>query len=200
MTPITAEQIIDLAEGRLPPSEAAALRARIATDPVAQAKLQEFEALISLMRDDDSVDAPDHVIARALRLMRPSAPAPKGEIMRRFIATLLGDSWQAPLAIGLRSDPTSLRSLSYRAEDYDLDLQVLPRAGQWQLRGQVLGPEVDGSVTLQGVDRTINAPLNELGEFHLPLVDAGVYSLLITLRTCEITIERLELSPLTPSI
>jgi hypothetical protein len=94
MTPITAEQIIDLAEGRLPPSEAAALRARIATDPVAQAELQEFEALISLMRDDDSVDAPDHVIARALRLMRPSAPAPKGEIMRRFIATLLGDSWQ----------------------------------------------------------------------------------------------------------
>lgn len=202
MTTITTEQIIDLAEGRLPPSEAAELRARIATDPVAQAELQEFEALVSLMRDDESVDAPEHVIARALRLMQPPTPAPQGAIVRRFIATLLGDSWQKPLAFGLRSDPTSLQSLIYRAEDYDLDLQVLPRAGQWHLRGQVLGPEIDGSVTLQGVDRTINVhvSLNELGEFQFPPVDAGVYSLLISLRTCEIAIERLELSPSTPSI
>ncbi len=76
--------------------------------PVAQAELQECEALISLMRNDDSVDAPEHVIARALRLMQPPTPAPQGEIVRRFIATLLGDSWQTPLAFGLRSDARML--------------------------------------------------------------------------------------------
>lgn len=55
-------------------------------------------------------------------------------------------------------------------------------------------------MTLSGADVWHNVPINELGEFSLPLVDAGVYSLIIMLETCEIVIERLELSPLAPSI
>lgn len=200
MTNLTIEQLIDLAEGRLPPSEAAELRARIAEDQAATAELHAFEELINLMRDDDSVDAPEHVVARALRLMRPPSSALRSDVVRRIIATLLGDSWQTPLAFGLRSDQTMPRSMTYTAEEYDLDLQITPRIGRWHLRGQVLGPETSGSVTLSGVDVSHSVPINELGEFSLPLIDAGVYSLLIALETCEIVIERLELSPLAPLI
>ncbi len=200
MTNLTIDQIIDLAEGRLPPSEAAELRARIAGDPAALAELHAYEELISLMRSDDSVDAPEHVIARAVRLVRPPFPARRSEVMRRILATLLGDSWQTPLAVGLRSDQTMPRSMTYTAEEYDLDLQMTPRIGRWHLRGQVLGPETSGSVILSGAGVSHNVPINEQGEFNLPLVDAGVYSLIIMLETCEIVIERLELSPLAPSI
>lgn len=200
MTNLTTEQIIDLAEGRLPPSEAAELRARIAGDPAAMAELHAYEELISLMRDDDSVDAPEHVIARALRLVRSPSSAQRSDVMRRILATLLGDSRQTPLAVGLRSDQTLPRSMTYAAEEYDLDLQIMPRIGRWHIRGQVLGPATSGSVTLSGADVWHNVPINELGEFSLPLVDAGVYSLIIMLETCEIVIERLELSPLAPSI
>lgn len=70
MSKVTQEQLIDLAHGRLSAQVAAALRTQIAADPALSAEFAAVEELISLMRSDTSVDAPEHVIARAVRLMR----------------------------------------------------------------------------------------------------------------------------------
>lgn len=194
MQPIPYELIVDLAEGRVDPAEAAALRARIAADSTAKAQLASLEALVRLMRDDDSVDAPEHVISRAVRLMRRPEPAPGP--LQRLIAVLRLDSWQAPeLAAGLRSGQVWPRALLLSAGDRDLDLQIGPRGEGWQLSGQVLGPEEQGTVALSGSGLRLSVPLNELGEFVLPPVGAGRYVLQITQGAREIVVSDLELGP-----
>lgn len=195
MKPLTTEQLLDLMENRLSPAEEAAVRAQLATDPVAQAELQSLIELIGLMRDDDSVDAPEHVIARAVRLIRPIAPAPAPNIIRRILATLLRDSRQTPLVAGVRSTQVTPRSLVYRADEYELDLQILPRNGRWQVRGQIFGVELVGMVMLANDHLSVQASINELGEFDVPPVVEGVYTLRVSLSACEIVIEHLELLP-----
>jgi anti-sigma factor RsiW len=196
MQPIPYELLIDLAEGRVPPHEAAVLRARIAADPQAQAELVALEEVMGLMRADDSVDAPEHVIGRAIRLMRRPAATPAGNSLRRILAVLKSDSWQMPrLAAGLRSVHPWPRALLLSAGDRELDLQVAPRSDGWQLHGQILGPEEPGTVVLSGPAARVTIPLNDLGEFTLPPVPAGRYTLTVTQGSLEIVVPDLELGP-----
>ncbi len=196
MKSLTTEQLLDLIEHRLSPDEADALRSQVLSDPTAQAELQSLTELIDLMRSDDSIDAPTHVINRAVRLMRQRTPASTPLSFRQFIATLLSDSWQMPLAAGLRSMDIMPRSLVYQAEDYELDIQIRLHAGRWQVRGQILGSETTGIVDLindQG-NQVTEAAINEVGEFELPPVEEGRYTLRVTLPTCNIVIEQLALT------
>lgn len=196
MERVSYEQLVDLAEGRLPTAEAAALRAQIAGDPAAQARLAELEQLMGQMRTDDSVDAPEHVIARAARLMRRAEPAPGPSQLRRLIALLSSDSWRTPdMATGLRSLHAWPRAMLLKAGDRELDLQIGPRGEGWQLSGQILGPESPGTVTLSGPGDRVSADLNELGEFTLPPVPAGHYTLTVTQADLEIVVPNLEIGP-----
>jgi anti-sigma factor RsiW len=193
MESVPYELLVDLAEGRLAPLEAAAVREQVAANPIARRQLAEIEELIGLIRRDEGEDAPEHVIARAMRLLRPPAPQPK---LRRLTAILRSDSWRTPgLAPGLRSLQAWPRAILLRAGDHEIDLQVAPRGEQWQLTGQLLGPESPGSVTLSGPADRVTASLNELGEFTLPLVAGGRYSLIITQGDLEIVVPNLEIGP-----
>lgn len=197
MPKVTHEQLVDFLEGRLSAPAADVLRQQIAADPVLRAELAAAEELISLMRSDTSVDAPEHVIARAVRLMRKPQPAAGPGLLRRLVASLRSDSARQPLALGLRSGAELARTLSYEAEEWDIALQLTRWAGRWQLRGQVLGPEIVGSVTLEAGAAPLVAPVNELGEFVLPPVEPGSYRLLVRAETRDILVEPLELEPLT---
>jgi anti-sigma factor RsiW len=198
MQRITFEQLLDLAENRLSANEAAALRARLAGDPAAQAELQTIMDLITLMRSDDSVDAPDYVINRALRLARRPAEPQAPALLERLVAMLRNDSWQQA-ATGLRSQQAWPRALLFSAGDYELDLQIVAHGELWQLRGQLLGPEAVGTVLLQGDQGSNSAELNDLGEFVLPPLPSGRYRLLLVQDAREIVIPNLELGPLPTS-
>jgi anti-sigma factor RsiW len=193
---ISFEQLVDLAEGRLPAAAAAELRIRISADPDAQAELGAIEELISLMRDDESVDAPEHVIRRAVRLMsQPSAPQPAG-VLQRLIAVVTSDSMSgSQLAVGLRTVQAWPRALLLTAGDRELDLQIEPSGERWQLHGQVLGPEEPGTVTLIGEGVRVSTPLNSLGEFALPAVVTGRYVLSVIQGSVEVIVPELELGP-----
>lgn len=196
MERVSYDLLVDLAEGRLPDAEASALRAQIAADPVAQARLVELEDLLGLMRSDDSVDAPEHVIARAARLMRRVEPAQRPGQLRRLITMLSTEGWRTPgLAAGLRSLHAWPKAILLKAGDRELDLQVGPRGERWQLSGQVLGPEAPGTVTLSGPGARVSAELNELGEFTLPAIPAGYYTLTVSQTDLEIVVPNLEIGP-----
>lgn len=189
------EQLLDYAEGRLPPTAAQALRLSIAADPVAAAELAAITRLIALMRSDRGEDAPEYMVRRALRLVPQRRPGPAERPLRRIAAALLRDSWQAPRAVGLRSELPSPRDLVYVADECMLDLQIIPSGGRWQLRGQILGPEEDGIVELAGAAPPIAAMINMLGEFTLPPLSAGRYALNVRQRSRLIIVETLELGP-----
>ncbi len=192
LTP-TNEQLVDLAEGRLGADATTALRAQIITDTTAQANLATIERLIGLMRSDTSIDAPEHVVARALRLMQTPAVAPRPTPLSRIVAVLLSDSRHQPLSAGLRSESSNTRSLIYNAAEHELDIEIVPRAGRWHIRGQIFGPELDGNVTIDGDAGEQNAPISEMGEFCLPPVETGTYTLLVQLGARAIVVHGLDL-------
>lgn len=191
--------LVDLAEGRTGGSAGERLRGRLSADPEAQAELARITALLGLMRADDSVDAPPHVIGRALRRLRRPAPPEAPGLIRRVFAALRNDSWEPPLALGLRVELPGPRDLAYSAGDCDLDLQIVPRAGRWQLRGQILGAYRAGAAELRGQGATVTAPVNELGEFTLPAVAAGRYALTLRLSERELIVAGLDLGPAAPA-
>ncbi|HMQ30435.1 MAG TPA: hypothetical protein PKD53_06875 [Chloroflexaceae bacterium] len=196
MEHVPYELLVDLVEGRLPPAEAAALRAQIAGDAEAAARLAELERLIGLMRADESADTPEPVIARAARLARRAERPPGHTQLRRLIALLTSDGWRAPAqAAGLRALQAWPRAMLLRAGDRELDLQVAPKGERWQLSGQVLGPEAPGTVTLSGPGGHVSAALNELGEFALPPVPSGHYTFTVTQSDLEIVVPNLEIGP-----
>jgi anti-sigma factor RsiW len=190
-------QLIDLVEGRLDPTQAAQVRAYVATDQRAAAELVWLEATIGLMRADavEGVDAPDHVINRALRLIRPAMPVVRHpDLLHRVMAVLRFDSLHQALAPGMRADATPQRQLLYTASTCDIDLRIVPHGDLLRISGQILGSDEPGIVIAQNAHITVEAPLNDLSEFSLPLISAGVYTLTVRLDTIEMVIEGLDLS------
>jgi hypothetical protein len=207
---ISDELLVDLAEGLLSPDDERTLRAQVAAHPQRAAELARLEALIALMRQDTTDDAPDHVISQAQRIFQPAPPVSgvsspqQGMIdagaaaLRQVIAVLQFDSFRAPQAFGVRQSGigSEVRQVLYNADPYDLDLRIAPHDGSWQISGQVLGPDdedtIVGTVELSSTTPPTSVPCNDFGEFVLPPVPAGRYRLTVRLPDRAITIEALE--------
>jgi hypothetical protein len=189
---LSFERLVDLVEGRLSPAEQTPLLAHLSTCPRCTAEKAWLEQVIGLMRTDTSEDAPPAVITRARRLFQPqAAPAPLER--RRILALLHFDSRQQPLALGMRSGSPAGRQLLFKAEEYDLDVRITPAGSDWQVSGQLLGPDTHGQVELQSAAGMIQAELNDLGEFSLPLTPPGVYGLILRLGHLAVELPPLEI-------
>lgn len=189
---ISFERLVDLVEGRLPPTEQLQLLAHVSSCAHCAAEKSWLERIIGLMRADTSEDAPPAVIARARLLFRPRVtPAPTGR--RRIPALVHFDSRQRPLALGMRSGQPAARQLLLKAEDYDLDIRIIPAGTTWQVFGQLLGPDVSGQIELQGNAGLVRAELNDLGEFSLPPTSPGIYTLILRLAKLEVELLQLEI-------
>jgi hypothetical protein len=142
-------------------------------------------------------DAPEHVIQRAFAAWQPrraAAPAAPS-LLQRVVAALTFDSAGAsPLAFGMRSAGGTTRQLLFSAEGHDIDLRISPDAdppsGHWLLSGQVLGPDSQGHVTLTDTlgQEAAQSALNEWGEFKLPQVAGGEYTVTVRLGEREIVL------------
>jgi len=114
-------------------------------------------------------------------------------LIKRLLAALTFDSSQMTPALGVRAGAAAGRQLLFSAGDSELHLQIAPAGEQWQITGQVLGPCAGGSVELRGANETLNAALNELCEFTLAPLAAGVYALALRLGDVELEIPELEI-------
>ena len=95
---------------------------------------------------------------------------------------VLFDSFLQPALAGARAAGTGIRQMLYRAESFQIDLQIeaKPGAGRIAVTGQVLDvgrPEIIGSgleVTLSNRrGSVIHALTNEFGEFHAEIPNSG---------------------------
>jgi hypothetical protein len=191
---LSFERLVDVAEGRLAAAEAEPARAHVASCSTCATALSTVAWIIHLMRLDAAAQSaeepPEHVVNRALRLVRRQPPA-----RRNVIAQLLFDSAARPLATaGVRAFDSSGRQLVFAAGDYELDLRLTPTRDQRHgLRGQLLGPCTgDGRVVLAGPTNS-EVPLNELCEFEMQPVSAGTYALSVHLQDVTIEVGELEL-------
>jgi len=183
--------LVDLVEGRLSPDEQAQARAHLATCTRCTAELTRLEHTIDLMRTDDAVDAPAHVIAQAVALIRVRRQPDQGATMRRVLAMLRFDSAQPAAAYAVRAEATADRQLVFAAAEHDIDVHVSPAGQQWVVVGQLLGPPANGQVELRGAMGVASARLNSQMEFQLPAVPPGTYTMAVLLEDVEITIDDL---------
>ena len=140
-------------------------------------------------------EAPETVIQRATaiwqRPARPARPADAPGLLSRLIAALGFDSSTASATtLGVRAAGAATRQLLFSAEGHGIDLRIAAAGDQWAFSGQVLGPDSYGSAVLADAQGQPvgEAPLDELGEFRLPAVAAGRYTLTFRLRSSEIVL------------
>ncbi|HKP86920.1 MAG TPA: hypothetical protein VJZ26_12535 [Blastocatellia bacterium] len=189
---ISFDRIADLVEGRLASGERAEVSLHIsACDQCSQLRAR-LARTMQLMRDDDSTDAPQPAISRAVSLFDSrKAAAPSG--LRRLMAALTFDSLEQTPAFGMRSGEFAERHLLFMAGANKVHLQVTPSGEEWIVAGQVLGPCSGGEVEAQGKRGLVKAALNESCEFTLPSLSDGEYDLVLRLGNTELEIPELKL-------
>jgi len=98
------------------------------------------------------------------------------------VIQLLYDSFSQPLTVGIRSAPRRIRQLLYRAEPYQIDLQIelRPEGNRLVVTGQLLDvsrPEMVGRdvqvMLSDGREYMVNTVTNEFGEFRAEVENSG---------------------------
>lgn len=190
---IPFERLADLVEERLAADERTPVLTHLAACARCAAEMRWLAGVMATMRGDDTEDAPVHVIARAVRLIRPPAAATRPGPLRRVLASLSFDSAGMQPAMGVRSEASGARQMLFSAAGYDVDLRAARSGTRWTVAGQVLGPGEGGTIVLEGAAGTVPAQVNELREFTLPPVEPGAYTLRLALADVEIEVPGLVL-------
>jgi hypothetical protein len=186
---------VDFVEDRLPATEHAEVQAHLPECARCASQATWIGYVIELVRTDDSQDAPSHVLNRAYRLLRTHRlTSSDSRARRRVVATLRLDSAWQPFAAGLRAGRSNARQFLYDiGDDKDLEVRVEPSNAGWTVAGQILGACTPGEVVVEGAADHVAAELNDICEFSLPPLPAGVYSLILRLEDVEVEVPRLEL-------
>jgi anti-sigma factor RsiW len=193
-------RLADLAEGRLTPEDERGVRAHLAECGACAEQASQLARLTTLMRADVSEDAPRDVLLNAVGLFgaRRAAAGETPGLLRRVLAALTFDSHALTPAFGVRSGLAApARQLLFSAGDFDVDLRLAEGGEGWTVSGQVLGPCAGGEVEVAaaGAETAARAELNELCEFTLPPVPAGVYTLRLRVDEVEVELPELSLRP-----
>jgi hypothetical protein len=101
---------------------------------------------------------------------------------RSGVIQMVYDSFSQPVLAGIRSAPRPIRQLLYRAEPYQIDLQLelQPESNRLAVTGQLLDisrPELVGRdvqvMLSDGREFIVNTMTNEFGEFRAEVENSG---------------------------
>src|SRR5262252_6533218 len=150
------ERLVDFVDKRLEEREAARVAAHLASGcGICGQTTSWYEQVRETVESDDSVAPPSWVFKRALRVF--DAPQRKGlrltERIGHAIASLVFDSFARPALVGVRSTETTNRQLLYRANDYNVDLQISGlEHSSADLMGQILKDHAEEFDSVSGLN------------------------------------------------
>lgn len=172
-------------------------------------------ALLARRAERELLPVPAWATQRALAIAQRGAaarsdlPAQVAGAVRRWVASLQFDSWQATPQLALRSQGAGPRQLLFSIGSHDFDLRVQgtgQRPGFVQLSGQVLGPATLGQVRWRPADGSPlpataagEVALDDMGEFIAPALHAGVYLLSVQLADGVVELPPLDLQASRPA-
>jgi hypothetical protein len=201
---IAFSQLVEWVEGRLTEKEARAVEEQVAVAD--GATLADVAWLRKFVRatEDSVLESPPPEVGMTL-IDRFEAHAegrrPPG-LLKRVFATLTFDGGLRP-AVGVRSAGAqgARRQLVYSADDLDVALNFLPRAGDknFDLDGQVL-PRDDvelGSFSVQLLQSETELGItatDDLGAFAFESIPSGVYEIILSTDRVEVSIAPVELN------
>ena len=196
---LSDDTLVNIAEGRMDISSSANAQAHLAGCEECRSALSQFQSIVRALRNHELVTPPQQVTRQALQIFSPKAKPLSESVaalragLQSLVAVLRFDSGLTP-AYGMRSGPAQARQLFYTVNEFDIDLRLAPRAGEWAVEGQLLGGNTEGTVELASAGRRYDGDVNELGEFAFAGVRPDSYRLRITLPGLEISIPQLVLT------
>ena len=184
--------LVDLVEQQREPDEQA--REHLAACAACARDLEWLRRVIGAMRVEWAQAAPPESVARAKHIFRaPPSAAARPSLRRRIAAALSFDSATMRPAFGMRSAAAAERQLLFSAGPLDVELRLIAAANAWVVAGQILGAAGGRQVELRGPAEWVTASINSLGEFRLPPVPAGRYTLVVQLDDQDLDIPEIEL-------
>ncbi len=188
-------QWADFVRKLVAPAEAAVMREHLDFCPECRSTVQRFEALNEVAVLDNRISIPPEVTRRARALFDIQSPKRDWlSALRKLAANLVSDSNVDLLPAGVRAGAASgtgtVRQVTYRAGDYEVDLRLeLAGDGGSEIVGQIVN-RADGRAQFEGSlvqviagGKTVGeTETNQFGEFVLdrPVKPAG--TLRISLR------------------
>jgi len=167
------------------------MREMLLTMSMNNSENQIFDEIISLMRRDDSVDAPQDAVKWSKNIFRARAVEPKKSLVQKVLAVLQMDLSPNKAAFGERSAGVGQeRQMLFSAGENGIDLRIKEDDKGFIVRGQILGEGFAGASIKFG---EMEANIDETGEFSFADVPTGKYDMTLKTGETEITIENLEI-------
>jgi hypothetical protein len=156
---------------------------------------QEFQALLSRLREDSSFEPPDGAVQWGISLFQPITRLESKGTVRKIIAALVFDTYDEPMLAGIRRVGAPPRQLLFRAGDVDVDVKIesMEANDRITLVGQVLSSATkffdNTPVKLEshGIVR-YRTRTNVVGEFSFDEVPKDTYHLSVDLPEGQITL------------
>ena len=167
--------------GLLPPHEAAGVKAHLAACPHCRREVAELDAYLGGLQPSVASHLLDGTVER-VRLVIARLLSPPGPAFSPAYAGVRGEE-QAPAL--------------YEAEEMQVAIEIeddIEVPGRKVILGLVIGAEPPGGEALlwQTGQPVAAAPVDELGNFVIPGIAAGIYDLIVTGPQIEMHIEKLE--------
>ena len=156
---------------------------------------QEFQIVIARLREDASFEPPAELLQWGINLFQPVAQPQGASGLRKFIASLVFDTYDQPMMAGVRRVGAPPRQLLFRAGDVDVDVKIesMEANNRITLVGQVLSSNAkffdNTPVKLEshGIIR-YRTRTNVVGEFSFDEVPKDTYHLSVDLPEGQITL------------
>jgi hypothetical protein len=194
MRHITVENLINYMDGQASDVEKSTLESHLTGCNECTEVKQEFQVLISRLQEDSSFEPPADLVKWGVDLFQPVMQPQVGGL-RRFIASLVFDTFDQPMLAGVRRVGAPPRQLLFRAGDVDVDVKIesMEANDRITLVGQVLSSATkffdNTPVKLEshGIVR-YRTRTNVVGEFSFDEVPKDTYHLSVDLPEGQITL------------
>jgi len=196
MRHVTVENLMDYLEGQCSDVEKSTLESHVASCTECSGLKQEFQVLITRLREDASFEPPAELVQWGIDLFQPVVrPQGAASGLRKYIASLVFDTYEQPMLAGMRRVGAPPRQLLFRAGDVDVDVKIesMEANDRITLIGQVLSSAAkffdNTPVKLEshGIVR-YRTRTNLVGEFSFDEVPKDTYHLSVDLPEGQITL------------
>lgn len=196
MQHITIENLIDYVDGKGSDVEKSTLESHVMACGDCSGLKQEFQSLIHRLKEDASFEPPAELVQWGINLFQP-VMQPQGAVnsLRKYIASLVFDTYDQPMLAGVRRVGAPPRQLLFRAGDVDVDVKIesMEANDRITLVGQVLSntdkffDNTPVKLESHGIVR-YRTRTNVVGEFSFDEVPKDTYHLSVDLPEGQITL------------
>ena len=194
MRHVTVENLMNYMDGQVSDVEKPTLESHITSCKECTELKQEFQALITRLREDSSFEPPAELVQWGVNLFQPVMQPQVGGL-RKIIASLVFDTFEQPMLAGIRRVGAPPRQLLFRAGGVDVDVKIesMEANDRITLVGQVLSSAAkffdNTPVKLEshGIVR-YRTRTNLVGEFSFDEVPKDTYHLSVDLPEGQITL------------